>query len=274
MYSTAFKIDDTIYYTPISHRRGSKSFCTKLTDTKDPFYKFANEYIEYMRIENCGAIFCTHPKNEIIPVFDMKGYFIKSLPRNVLYNTDYSGKVVFGFIFNKQGKLLLQKRSQFVNDNKYLWDKSFGGYMNSSDLSIENAAIRELKEELITKNRDAITIQKIIPFQEATPVFGYFNLCKISNFISNRDISSNKNVNISQIVNVFCFILKTPRFITPDKSVVKSTKWVDLQSLKENINNHSEGYSDDLVQLINNNEKFFNELILISDYIRKNINNK
>ena len=70
-------------------------------------------------------------------------------------DTDYGGGVAIWFIQKLEKTpdkptgiyVLFQQRSQFVDNNKGLWDVSAGGHINLGETNIETA-IRETKEEI------------------------------------------------------------------------------------------------------------------------------
>ena len=56
-------------------------------------------------------------------------------------------RAVYGFIFNKKGDVLLQKRSANKKLWPNLWDITAGGHVLAGEFG-ETALIREIKEEL------------------------------------------------------------------------------------------------------------------------------
>ena len=89
---------------------------------------------------------------EYLEVVDEKGRVISYAPRSVIHgNPSLIHKVVHVLVFNKEGELLLQKRSQKKDVAPGKWDTSVGGHVGiGEDLSF--SLRREMHEELgITK---------------------------------------------------------------------------------------------------------------------------
>ncbi len=87
-------------------------------------------------------------QEEYIDIFDMNGNKIRSAPRSEAHgNPALMHKVVHVLVFNRAGKLLLQKRSMSKDVAPGRWDTSVGGHVNSDEPLID-AAAREMEEEL------------------------------------------------------------------------------------------------------------------------------
>jgi len=85
---------------------------------------------------------------ELLDVVNEKGEVIDTLPRSVIHgNPSLMHKVVHVLVFNKEGELLLQKRSMNKDVAPGKWDTSVGGHVDHSETSI-GAAKREMEEEL------------------------------------------------------------------------------------------------------------------------------
>lgn len=68
-------------------------------------------------------------------------------PRKAFYNNRaIQRRSVWGFVFDRSGRLLLHKRSDSTADNRGMWDKSFGGHVDTGEDSLITAK-RELVEE-------------------------------------------------------------------------------------------------------------------------------
>jgi isopentenyldiphosphate isomerase len=86
---------------------------------------------------------------EWFPIVDEKGNTIGKAPRSVCHD----GKsmllhpVVHLHLYNKSGKLFLQKRSMTKDIQPGKWDTSVGGHVSPGE-TIQEALIREVKEEL------------------------------------------------------------------------------------------------------------------------------
>ena len=62
-------------------------------------------------------------------------------------NKDLIKSEVIVFLLNNQNQVLLQKRSQFEKHNPNKWSIC-AGHVEEFDTSLENAVVREVKEEL------------------------------------------------------------------------------------------------------------------------------
>lgn len=85
---------------------------------------------------------------EIFEVLNTAGRVIGHATRSELHsNPSLIHGVVHVMVFNKQGALLLQKRSMNKDIAPGSWDTSVGGHINPGE-DIHEAAVREMKEEL------------------------------------------------------------------------------------------------------------------------------
>lgn len=87
-------------------------------------------------------------QEELLEVVNEKGEIIKALPRSEVHgNPSLMHRVVHVLVFNKEGSLLLQKRSMNKDVAPGKWDTSVGGHVNSGE-SLYQALKREMEEEL------------------------------------------------------------------------------------------------------------------------------
>ena len=85
---------------------------------------------------------------ELLEVVNEEGKTINILPRSVIHgNPSLIHRVVHILVFNKDGALLLQKRSMNKDVAPGKWDTSVGGHISSGE-TLEEAARREMEEEL------------------------------------------------------------------------------------------------------------------------------
>jgi len=85
---------------------------------------------------------------EWVDLVDQQGKKIGKAPRSQVHgNPDLLHAVVHLHIFNKQGKLYLQKRAKTKDLYPNYWDTAVGGHIASGE-HLEQALIRETKEEL------------------------------------------------------------------------------------------------------------------------------
>jgi hypothetical protein len=101
----------------------------------------------YLKPDKAG-IYLSEPGDELIELYDKKGYPRGIFPRGCFYTTEYERYSIWGFVFNRKGQLLLQQRGMTVVDGRGLWDKSIGGHVDLRDSSTFITAERELVEEM------------------------------------------------------------------------------------------------------------------------------
>jgi len=117
-------------------------------------FKSLDIYINEFYNEGIGKKYLAKPKEEMLELFDQKHVPRGIFPRNSFYNTDHYQYVIWGFVFNREGKLLIHKRSENAKDNQGMWDKSIGGHIDfTRERSTQDAAVRELIEELYTEEK-------------------------------------------------------------------------------------------------------------------------
>lgn len=85
---------------------------------------------------------------ELLEVVNHKGEVVNILPRFEIHGNPFLiHRVVHILVFNKEGALLLQKRSLNKDVAPGKWDTSVGGHVNIGEDILE-AVRREMKEEL------------------------------------------------------------------------------------------------------------------------------
>lgn len=137
-----------------------------------PLYKkLLSAILTYTSPDRDGELFLSKPGDELIWVYDSLNTPRGVFPRKSFYTTDYGRYVVWVFVFNRNGQLLLQRRSEKTADNKGLWDKSVGGHVDLNDSSTSITAKRELVEEMYLPEAEftqyvAADIGDIIDFGE------------------------------------------------------------------------------------------------------------
>jgi isopentenyldiphosphate isomerase len=85
---------------------------------------------------------------ELLEVVNEKGEAIKTLPRSEIHgNPSLMHRVVHVLVFNREGGLILQKRSMNKDVAPGKWDTSVGGHIAHGE-SVQDALMREMEEEL------------------------------------------------------------------------------------------------------------------------------
>ena len=131
-------------------------------------------------------------------------------------------RAVYGFVFNKNGDVLLQKRSANKKLWPNLWDVTAGGHVLAGEFGLQ-AIIREIKEELnINVNEN-----------EAKYLVGSTSINEKGNIVNkhfNEAYIITKNIDISQI--------------KLQKEEVSDIKWFTKKEILDRINNNYEGITE------------------------------
>jgi len=90
--------------------------------------------------------------DEVFDIIDVNGKVLGTAFRSEVHgNPDLIHKSVHCLVFNSQGDLYLQKRSENKDVQPNKWDTSVGGHVNSNE-STKDAIKRETYEELFIKD--------------------------------------------------------------------------------------------------------------------------
>ena len=84
---------------------------------------------------------------EFLDVVNGKDEVIDKASRNEVYEKSLKHRIVHVLLFNNEGRLALQLRSQNTSFCPGHWSTSAGGHVRSGE-TYEEAAIREMKEEI------------------------------------------------------------------------------------------------------------------------------
>jgi hypothetical protein len=114
----------------------------------DGQYERLKSFVDFLLDPERVDVFTSVPKDELIWVYDRERVPRGIFPRAAFYTTEYARYSVWGFVINRSGKILLQRRSLTTADNRGLWDKSVGGHVDLEDASTALTAKRELVEEM------------------------------------------------------------------------------------------------------------------------------
>jgi isopentenyldiphosphate isomerase/intracellular septation protein A len=112
------------------------------------FYMLFGAYFAFLWIKN-KIINRRLSREEWFPIVNNEGKIIGKAPRSICHNSTSMllHPVVHLHLFNKSGKLFLQKRAKTKDIQPGKWDTSVGGHIGLGE-RIEDALIRETKEEL------------------------------------------------------------------------------------------------------------------------------
>lgn len=178
-----------------------------------------------------GRKYASDPKDELLELFDHDRIPRGIYPRRSFYDTDYSQLVVWAFIFDRRGRLLIHRRSDNAKDNQGMWDKSVGGHIEFSDPNTSHAAFREVIEELFVEepeetksdfikwtvsDRETIylgewrpTQRKRYPFREIRSFrreWAFFRLRDFERLYSPRTLPDGTTRRLRVIPDIFLFV--------------------------------------------------------------------
>ena len=160
---------------------------------------------------------------EYFDVLNENGEFInKVATREECHEKGLWHRAVYGFIFNKKGDVLLQKRSANKKLWPNLWDITAGGHVLAGEFG-ETALIREIKEELgieVEKNDIRYLVGSISTNIKGNIINNHFNECYIVT----------KDIDIADV--------------KLQEEEVSTVKWFAKQEILDRINNDFDGITD------------------------------
>jgi isopentenyldiphosphate isomerase len=152
---------------------------------------------------------------EWFPVVNEEGKLIGKAPRSVCHD----GKsmllhpVVHLHLFDKEGRLFLQKRSKEKDIQPGKWDTSVGGHIAPEE-TIEEALLREVREEISLKHFQPQFINKYVweSPRERELVFSFVTVSDYKPVIDRNEIEEGKFWTIDEIRNNIGKGIFTPNF--------------------------------------------------------------
>ena len=102
---------------------------------------------------------------EMFDVVDENDRVLRAEARETVHVNNFLHRAVHILIFNRQGDLLLQRRSIWKDRNPGLWDSSAAGHVDSGEDYLE-AARRELHEELGVEIPCLEPLGKLVPCEQ------------------------------------------------------------------------------------------------------------
>jgi isopentenyldiphosphate isomerase/intracellular septation protein A len=152
---------------------------------------------------------------EWFPVVDENGAVTGRAPRSVCHDgkSKLLHPVVHLHIFNKEGKLFLQKRSVKKDIQPGKWDTSVGGHISPGE-SVESALQRETMEEAGLKDLQVQFIQKYVweSSREKELVFSFLTVTDKVPVISIDEIDEGRFWGVDEIAGKIGKEVFTPNF--------------------------------------------------------------
>jgi isopentenyldiphosphate isomerase len=155
----------------------------------------------------------TDPQGELLIQVDKNNNNIGSIERGAAHKTPgIYYRTLYVLIRNKQGKILLQKRSPTKDLYPNCWDLSVGGHVNWGQ-SYKEAAQKEIKEEVGVN-----TNLKDLVFKGEVLV---------------------RLPNSNEFFHVFEYTLKSNDVIVLAKDEISKIKWMTIKDIKESMKRDS-----------------------------------
>ena len=164
------RIDEKIWYYPLTLNVPDLDqfiFLDKADRRFETIYTQVQSYLTFLKTddanaEQCGfkplmggGKFLSLPGDELIEAYDeLTDKRVGVFSRDAFLTKEYKRGSIWGFVFNRNGELLLHRRSSSTADNAGLWDKSTGGHIDLTDASTVDTAKRELVEELFIEDAE------------------------------------------------------------------------------------------------------------------------
>jgi isopentenyldiphosphate isomerase/intracellular septation protein A len=178
------------------------------------FYIFFAAYFSILWLIN--RIKSQKLKNEEwFPVVDEEGRVIGKAPRSVCHDgkSKLLHPVVHLHIFDREGRIWLQKRSLKKDIQPGKWDTSVGGHIAPGE-KIEDALAREAREETGLKNIDPQFIHKYVweSDREKELVFSFITVTREIPVADKVEIDEGRFWSIEEIIHNLGMSIFTPNF--------------------------------------------------------------
>lgn len=120
-----------------------------LFEHEDPNREIMQDYLDSCLDPSRIGKYVASPGAEAVELYDHDKAPRGIYPRASFYDTDFHRYVVWNFVFDRSGNLLIHQRGENAKDNRGMWDKSVGGHVDwRKELSSHETAVREMIEEL------------------------------------------------------------------------------------------------------------------------------
>lgn len=170
-------------------------------------------------------------RKEVIYNYRSDHAVIGQMPRDSFYGSENYKLVMWALVFDREGKILIHKRSINAKDNQGMWDKSVGGHIAITDRDTISGASREIAEELYTveeaeqghsKNSSWINTNK-----DKIIYLGKWNEARYPNFATNLRLESDEFYSFSFDSRLTSQPIDSMR-VLPDGTHIKAKCFVDL----------------------------------------------
>jgi tetratricopeptide (TPR) repeat protein len=250
------QVDDRIFASLWLHE--AEDFYEEITQ-RNLWHSHIERYISTYFDPDSGRRYACDLDDEVLELFDHNRIPRGIYPRSSFYDTDYSQLVVWAFVFDRRGRLLIHRRADNAKDNQGMWDKSVGGHTDLTDVDTSRAVPREVIEELFSEearqsrvdftvwavsDRDIIYLgewrpdqRRHNPFREIDTFnneWAFFRLRDYERLYSPRTLPDGTVRRLRVIPDVFLFIAG-PQLTEESLGTLKNStfKLVELGELKD-----------------------------------------
>jgi tetratricopeptide (TPR) repeat protein len=144
---SVIQVDDRVFANLWLHR--VDDYFEQIT-ARHPWAPMLAEYSSTYFDPERGRKYASVYGDEVLELFDHDRVPRGIYPRDSFYDTDYAQLVVWAFVFDREGRLLLHRRPNRAMDNRGMWDKSASGHIKFTDVDASRAVCREIIEELFS----------------------------------------------------------------------------------------------------------------------------
>lgn len=254
--------------------------------------------------------YCTELTNkgnklEVIQMYNSKREPLGQLPRDSFLDNTKIKLVVWGFIFTRDGKLIIHRRGDNAKDNRGMWDKSVGGHVALDDVDTVKAASRELAEELFKVEQEGQggygqqdflqtnenkmiflgewnpNMRYTMPFNDVSRFENEYYFFRINYSLSKKVITSsrvlpdnNKPQDVKVFVDFYVCIASENIKINDLQNSKYDVK--ELYEIKDSYKKNDSNFqvTPDLKFIIESEELWEIDLTSFAEYLKSNYNNK
>lgn len=194
-----------------------------------------DEYVKYFNSYH-NSQYCVEEtkkgnRKEIIYNYMSNHSVIGQMPRDSFYGSDNYKLVMWALVFDREGRILIHKRSVNAKDNQGMWDKSVGGHIAITDPDTITGASREIAEELYTVEEVEQGHSKKISWMNINKdkiiYLGKWNEARYPNFATSLRLESDEFYSFSFNSRLTAQPIDSMR-VLPDGTHIKAKCFVDL----------------------------------------------
>jgi tetratricopeptide (TPR) repeat protein len=145
------QVDERVYANLWLHR--VEDHFEQITE-KHPWAAMLAEYVANYFEQDRGRKYACASDAKLLQLFDHERIPRGVYPRDSFYDTDHAQLAVWAFVFDRQGRLLIHRRSPSARDNRGMWDKSVGGQVNITEIDTSRAVCREVMDKLFVEEAE------------------------------------------------------------------------------------------------------------------------